>query len=265
MSQYDPFPVDEHVPGAALYRDDPRSVTLPQIAGEWRGPAGNMREARMQSAYDGAAMVRARIQALAYTGKSDPPGYAEITMFTTNGTNLNIYTHYATPSGENEGTLEYHQFPISSINLAGTYQGHKDGRRSLRNAQDYAKTRSEELKDELKEYWKQQRSGGLRPITKGVPALPVSGTEPPNTYENEDDCGVVEPRPLYQPTPPTSEVPSMTHEHAPSSGQKRKAPSSQGSSSGSSHHSKYKNYWTKDKRSGRFYHKHSGGTMSWLE
>ncbi|KAK5651147.1 hypothetical protein OQA88_13241 [Cercophora sp. LCS_1] len=63
--EYRPFPADDHIPGAALYRDDPRSITLPQIAGEWKGPAGDMREARMQSAYDGAAMVHARNQALA--------------------------------------------------------------------------------------------------------------------------------------------------------------------------------------------------------
>ncbi len=37
--EYRPFPADDCVPGAALYRDDPRSITLPHIAGEWKGPA----------------------------------------------------------------------------------------------------------------------------------------------------------------------------------------------------------------------------------
>ncbi len=31
----------------------------------------------MQSAYDGAALVHSRNQALSYMGKSDPPGHAE--------------------------------------------------------------------------------------------------------------------------------------------------------------------------------------------
>lgn len=41
-------------------------------------------------------------------GKPDPPGHAEITTFTTDGTNINLYAHYATPSAEDEDTVEYH-------------------------------------------------------------------------------------------------------------------------------------------------------------
>lgn len=170
--EYRPFSVDDHVPGAALYQDDPYSLILPQIAGEWKGPVGDIREARMQSAYDGAALVYGRNQALTYMGKSDPSGHAEITTFTTDGTNLNLYAHYATPSAEDEDTLEYHQYPISTTNIKDTYQGHKDGRKGLRNAQDYAKQQSYAMRDELKEYWKQHRDK-LRLITEGAP-LPTS-------------------------------------------------------------------------------------------
>ncbi|KAJ4311708.1 hypothetical protein N0V84_010305 [Fusarium piperis] len=66
MEAFNPFPVDEHVSGAVLYKDDPYSVTLPHMAGECKGPDGNMKEAELQSAYDGAALVYARNQALAY-------------------------------------------------------------------------------------------------------------------------------------------------------------------------------------------------------
>ncbi|KAK0634429.1 hypothetical protein B0T17DRAFT_603919 [Bombardia bombarda] len=225
---YLPFPVDDHIDGAALYQDDPYSITLPQIAGEWKGPTGDMREAKMQSAYDGAAMVHARTQALAHMGKSDPSGHASITTFTTDGANLYQYAHYAAPSDKDPDTLEYHQFPISSMNLTGTYQ---------------------ELGDQLREYWEQQRDS-LHPIAEGVPTLPVPGTEPLDTYENEDD---------YEVAPPS------THSSTHGSAQKRKAPSSQGSSSGSSHHSKYRSYWKKDAMSGRYYHEHSDGTVSWLD
>ncbi|KAK0655388.1 hypothetical protein B0T16DRAFT_289635, partial [Cercophora newfieldiana] len=185
MRTHRPFPVDEHVPGAALYRDDPRSITLPQIAGEWKGPTGDMREARMQSAYDGAAMVHARTQALAYMGKEDPPGHAEITTFTTDGTNLNLYAHYATPAEGDENTLEYHQYPISSTNLTGTYQGHKDGRKNLRNAQDHAKTQSEQLRDQLKQHWKQNRNQ-LPPVAEGVAQPDVE--PPPHATDGYEDA-----------------------------------------------------------------------------
>ncbi|KIH88220.1 hypothetical protein SPBR_07890 [Sporothrix brasiliensis 5110] len=88
--EFRPFQAADYIPGATLYKDDPRSITLPMIAGEWKGPAGDMRETRVQSAYDGAALVHARNQALAYMGGSDPPGHAEVTTFTADGTNLNL-------------------------------------------------------------------------------------------------------------------------------------------------------------------------------
>lgn len=94
LENYLPFPIDEHVKGAVLYKDDRRSVTLPHVAGEWKGPDGNMKEAELQSSYDGAALVYARNQALSYLGISDPLGHAEITTFTTDGTYFNLYSHH---------------------------------------------------------------------------------------------------------------------------------------------------------------------------
>ena len=173
--EFRPFQV-ANIPGAALYRDDPRSITLPHIAGEWKGPTGDIREARIQSAYDGAALVYSRNQALSYIGKSDPPGHAEITTFTTDGKNISFFAHYAAES--EDGTLEYHQFPIKSTSLVNSYGEYKEGRRGLRNEQDHAKRQSQALRDQLKEHYKQQRSSGLHPIAEGAPSLPVPGTRP---------------------------------------------------------------------------------------
>lgn len=72
MQEYDPFPVEEHVSGAVLYKDDPYSMTLPHLAGEWKNPDGSMAEVTLQSRYDGAALVYARNQALSLIGKPDP-------------------------------------------------------------------------------------------------------------------------------------------------------------------------------------------------
>ncbi|KAK3378691.1 hypothetical protein B0T24DRAFT_609675 [Lasiosphaeria ovina] len=256
--EYRPFPVDERVSGAVLYKDDPHSLTLPHLAGEWKGPGKNMKEARMQAAYDGAALVYARNQALSYMGKSDPSGHAEITTFTTDGTNLNLFAHHAAPT--EEGALEYHQYPIKSINLIDSYQGYKEGRKHLRNAQDYAREQSYALKDQLKEYCKQQRHSGLHSVAEEAPLLPVPGIEPLNAYEDEGDYEVVEHQPIYQPTPPTSsklkhskshrlhstphssKAPSSTHSSTHSSGGKRKASSSQSSHESSGHVSKNRSY-----------------------
>ncbi|KAK0655461.1 hypothetical protein B0T16DRAFT_310727, partial [Cercophora newfieldiana] len=151
--EFRPFPVADYVPGATLYDDDPFSLTLPHIAGEW-SPDSGIRKAELQAAYDGAAIIHARNQALAYMGKSDPPRHAVITTFTTDGTNLNMYAHYAIPSEEDADTLEYHQYQYASTNIKDSYQGYKEGRRGLRNAQDHAREQSYALKDQLEEHWK---------------------------------------------------------------------------------------------------------------
>ncbi|KAK3389612.1 hypothetical protein B0H63DRAFT_464044 [Podospora didyma] len=51
MEEYRPFPVGSHIAGAVLYKDDTYSVTLPHLAGEWKGPDGNITEATLQSGY----------------------------------------------------------------------------------------------------------------------------------------------------------------------------------------------------------------------
>ncbi|KIH93620.1 hypothetical protein SPBR_04215 [Sporothrix brasiliensis 5110] len=219
MEEYRPFPVDKYVDGAVLYKDNPRSVTLPHLAGEWKGAGGDMREAALQSGYDGAALVYARNQALAYQGQSDPPGHASITTFTTNGTQLNFYAHYAT-LGE-DGALEYHQYPVSSTSLVNSHEEHKKGRKGLRNEQDHARTLSYELRDQLKEHDKKKRSGGLQPLAEGlVPSLPEPTGEPHDGHVDDDqgdgDYEMDEQQPTYQPTPPISSKHknSKTHSHS---------------------------------------------------
>lgn len=214
-----PFPVGNYINGAVLYKDNFRSVTLPHLAGEWKGPTGNMTEAELQSSYDGAALVYARTQALSYLGKADPPGHAEVMTFTTDGINLNLYAHYSTTS--EDGTLEYHQYRIKSTILTASHQEYKDGRRGLRNTQDHAREQSYALRDQLKEHWKQRR-GGLHPITEAP--LPASGGTFKETAPYEDEAGY---EIVKQPCQPTSAASSDLRKASRSvssskSGQKRK-------------------------------------------
>ncbi|KAL7970113.1 hypothetical protein HDV63DRAFT_394400 [Trichoderma sp. SZMC 28014] len=179
--EYEPFPVDEHIGVAVLYEDDPYSLTIPHVAGEWKGRGKDMEEAGLQSSYDGAALVYARNQALSYMGRSDPPGHAEVTTFTTDGTTLNQYAHYAEES--EDGTTKYHQYRIKSINLIDSHKEFKDGRRSLRNAQDYAKDQSSALRDDLREHWKQNRQlRNTLPSVSEETYLPVPDSQA-NPYE----------------------------------------------------------------------------------
>lgn len=252
MEEYLPFPVDEHVGGAVLYDDNPRSLTLPHIAGEWTGSGKDMEKARMQAAYDGAALVYARNQALGTAKKPYLAGHAKIATFTTDDRNLNLFAHYAAET--EDGTLEYHRHPIKSLNLVDSREGHKEGRKQLRNAQDLAREESYALKDELKDYGKQPRDS-LHPVAEGVLPLSVPDLEPLDTthaYEDEDDYEVVEPQPVYQPTPPTWSKSKYS--------QKRKA-----SSVSSKHSSKHGSYWKKNTKTGCYYRRHSDGTISWLD
>lgn len=191
IPKYRPFPINEHVKGAAIYKDDPRSIILPHIAGEWKGREKNMKEARLQSAYNGAALVYARNQALSYIGKPDPSGCTKVTTFTTDSTTLNLFTHYSTPSTAGDGTLEYHQYPIKSTNLLDSHHGLKDGRRGLRNEQDHARKQSCALRDQLKEKWRNHRDA-LRPLAEGAP-LPVSDGTVGETTDDADYVVVEQP------------------------------------------------------------------------
>ncbi|KAF2964694.1 hypothetical protein GQX73_g8888 [Xylaria multiplex] len=161
MREYDPFPVDEQVSGAVLYKDDPYSVTLSHLAGEFKSPNG----AGTKPCY--------------LSGSLTPPGHAEVRTFTTDGTNMNFYAHYAAPSEDND-RVEYHQYQYASVNIKDSYKGHKDGYRGIRNQQDHARSQSYALKDRLKKHWGQHH-GNPQPIIEGAP--PAYGINGESNHE----------------------------------------------------------------------------------
>jgi hypothetical protein len=157
-----PFSVKAELGGAAVLIDDADSMTLPHLAGEWKGRGKDMEEARTQSAYDGAALVYGRNQALAYLGAPDLPGYAAVSTFTMDGTNVNFFSHYAAPSKVNDETLDYHQYPTTSTNLVNSFEEFKQGRKQLRNLQEDARNESYALRGRLVDHWTKKRQEPLR-------------------------------------------------------------------------------------------------------
>lgn len=149
LDGYRPMPVDK-IDGAVLHADNPHSMTLPHIAGEWGEYGGNLKTARMQSGYNGANLVYARNQALGEIGAADPPGQANVTTFTTDGNTLDLYTHYAEDG-------KYHQRIVGGASLTGSYQGFRQGYRMLRNAQDHARETSYALRNRLRTYYRTDR------------------------------------------------------------------------------------------------------------
>ncbi|KAI1499859.1 hypothetical protein F5X99DRAFT_410647 [Biscogniauxia marginata] len=159
LRRFLPFPVDEQLDGAALIKDDPYSITLPHLAGEWKGPGKDMNEARMQSAYDGAALVYERNQALEFLGEPDPPDHAAVSSFTTDGTTLNFFCHHSAPSKDRD-KIEYHQCLMTFTNLMNSFDGFEQGRKQLRNLQEDARDESYALRDRLQGHWK-ARQGAI--------------------------------------------------------------------------------------------------------
>ncbi|KAK0101219.1 hypothetical protein ONS95_012798 [Cadophora gregata] len=182
LTQFDPFPAREQLGGAATVYSGPEATTLPHLAGEWKGPGKDMILAQTQAAYDGACMVYGRNEARSYLESPDPPGYAFVSTFTTDGTTVNTFAHY---SSETQGQVKYHQYPESSSLLISSYQDFKKSRRRLRNLQDDAKETSEKLRDELNEKWlaNHRSSVGL-----SIPAETANATDcDSHDYDDDED------------------------------------------------------------------------------
>ncbi|OBT61023.1 hypothetical protein VE03_09618 [Pseudogymnoascus sp. 23342-1-I1] len=175
VMEFKPFPIRQ-VSGAVLYKDNPLSIALPHISGEYKGPEASMEKARLQCAYNGAALVYARNKALALIGKPDPLGHAKITTFASNGNIIDFFVHYAAPGGD--GTLEYHQYPIGSCLLANSPHEFKNGWKQLRNHQDYAREQSYALRDQLVSYWDGREGIVSIPRSRGTWDLDDTRQEP---------------------------------------------------------------------------------------
>jgi hypothetical protein len=130
-----------------------------------------MDQAALQSAYDGAALVHSRNEALAYMGQADPASHASVLTVTTDGRAVNVFGHYAAPSAGRD-KLKYHQYRLSSAHMDESYHDFKKGRKQLRNAQDFAKEQSNHLRDQLQEYWKTHHHLAPACHTWSPPAAP---------------------------------------------------------------------------------------------
>jgi hypothetical protein len=168
MYEFHPLPVVDNIQGAVLHGENPYSITLPHLAGEFKGTGKDLLKGELQSAYAGAALVYGRNQALSYLEKPDAPRHAEISTFTTDGTTLNLFANYADRT--EDGSLQYHQYPVQSIKLTDSHQAFKEGRKALRNAQDHARELSYDLRDRLKEVWRQRRNSKRtpQPVAEGT-------------------------------------------------------------------------------------------------
>ncbi|KAL6878853.1 hypothetical protein J3F83DRAFT_259693 [Trichoderma novae-zelandiae] len=124
------------------------SLVHPHLAGDFT--CGDVKALEAASARHGAAMVYMRSIALAHMQKEVLPDVAEVMTFTTNGVFINFYAHYESTSSQ--GKVLYHQYPVLTANLRGSYHEFMQGVAMLRNCQDHALFMATHLRDALEKY-----------------------------------------------------------------------------------------------------------------
>lgn len=152
-------PTIEYIKASRLVRDEPRYVALPHMAVEYKAREKSLHEAKVQAGYDGAAMVYGRNEALRYIGKADPPRQPAVLTATTIGQEWNVYGHYAHPN-DSTGREEYYQCRMAGGSMENLTE-YKQGRKVLRNMQDFAREQSSDLRDSMQKDYAEHGSRQL--------------------------------------------------------------------------------------------------------
>lgn len=143
-------PTIEQIKSSKIVRDEPKYVALPHMAVEYKAREKSLHEAKVQAGYDGAAMVYGRNEALGLIGKADPPRRPAVLTATTIGQEWNVYAHYAHP--DVTGKAEYYQCRMAGGSMENLNE-YKQGRKILRNMQDFAREQASDLRDDLNKHY----------------------------------------------------------------------------------------------------------------
>ena len=154
------------------------SEAMPAYAVEFKSSSGDMNEAKLQCAYDGALMTEGAHAIHAYMGKSDDDFYGRAQALTVsfNGRTLDFYTNHAVKisassyeeSGKGVGksagaatgtadAVEYHQYLLVSDDPRFSFEDFQTAYRHTRNAQDIGYKWATERKDALWAYTNRDR------------------------------------------------------------------------------------------------------------
>ncbi|KAL7814594.1 hypothetical protein V8C44DRAFT_325606 [Trichoderma aethiopicum] len=138
----------EYLHASVCFTQGQVSLVHPHLAGDF--VHGDLKAMEATSARHGAAMVYMRNIALAHLQKDIVPDWADVMTFTTNGILINFYAHYESRSAD--GKVVYHQYPVLTANLLGSYHEFLQGVTMLRNCQDHALFMATRLRDALEKY-----------------------------------------------------------------------------------------------------------------
>lgn len=150
---------------------------MPAYAVEFKSTNGDMKEAKLQCAYDGALMTAGAHAVHTHIGKPDDYFYGRTQALTVafNGETLNFYAHHAVQipasshpatyeasgrgvdrsagaANETSATIEYHQYLLNCDNPRVSFEAFQTAYRHTRNAQDIGYKWATERKDALWAY-----------------------------------------------------------------------------------------------------------------
>ncbi|KAM3066353.1 hypothetical protein ACMFMG_003138 [Clarireedia jacksonii] len=170
---------------------------MPAYAVEFKSTNGDMKEAKLQCAYDGALMTEGAHGVHTYIGRPDDDFYGRTQALTVafNGETLNFYAHHAVKvpvsstatykasgsgvDGSAEAanvtatTVEYHQYLVDCDNPRVSFEHFQTAYRHTRNAQDIGYTLATERKDALWAYTNRDNA-------KNPPHVPTSAQQLPS-------------------------------------------------------------------------------------
>lgn len=192
---------------ATLVHDSPAFVGLPHFAAEFKDYGKSMREAEVQTGYDGAHMVYSRNKALEHIGDKDPPRRASPLTVASDGHSWSVYSHYAHPD-EDTNKDKYYQVrqfrhtlgnvedclvstkvfedvtlltlkTVQSEMAAGKTIDYDDFKRSykiLRNVQDWGRKESDDLRERMQRHDSSQAKQASDPSKAGSVTGPKIGS-----------------------------------------------------------------------------------------
>ncbi len=128
---------DSAVPTAVTF-----PIALAHLVGEFKKLGGNLATGSQQAAYAATCLVNGRDLARLSMQKSTEPGMAYVGSFVSDGHYLRISVHYTTEDPISKAT-QYRQYLVFDANIQQDPEHFKDGRRRLRNLQDWTQQNAE--------------------------------------------------------------------------------------------------------------------------
>lgn len=169
---FKPYDFERPVADSAIPTQCEYPIAMSHLTGDFKKLGGNFRCGQHQAAYNAAFLVYARDQAGIAVNGPDKVDAAFVGSFICDGERLQISVHYS--SKDSSGKTVYHQTPVFDRNIRMNRASFTDGRKHLRNLQDWAQENANEIRLALIAHDMQSDSDALDESIVGGPRKVIS-------------------------------------------------------------------------------------------